>query len=250
MAGAPSVEEEQKPKEVPPMVTQVVEVVEDDMVALSEVPSEESDTMEANATSAEESHPESQEGSVSSAETQAARVGTEEPARKSLVEELYTTRREPAVMPEISMHKGNGKKPILVWAIVTIIVAITTGGILFAVSKKGTHMPTLFARPTPTPTPATVDKSTFDIKVLNGGGTPGAASKMKSFLEGKGYKVVSTGNTDSYTFDTTEIHGKPTMTDAIANLKADLKDTYSLGTVAADLDASASADIEVIVGKE
>jgi hypothetical protein len=39
------------------------------------------------------------------------------------------------------------------------------------------------------------------------------------------------------------------MKDAIANLQADLKDTYTLGTVSADLTASASADVEVIVGK-
>jgi hypothetical protein len=72
---------------------------------------------------------------------------------------------------------------------------------------------------------------------------------MKTFLEDKGYKVGSTGNTDEYTYTTTEIHGKTAMKDAIANLEADLKDTYTLGTVAADLTASASADVQVIVGK-
>jgi hypothetical protein len=95
-----------------------------------------------------------------------------------------------------------------------------------------------------------VDKTSFEIRVLNGGGTAGAAGKMKTLLEDKGYKVSGTGNTDSYTYDSTEIHGKTNMTDAIANLKADLKDSYTLGTVSADLDASASADVQVIVGKE
>jgi hypothetical protein len=114
---------------------------------------------------------------------------------------------------------------------------------------RSTPTPTATAAATPTPTLATVDKTSFEIKVINGGGTAGAAGKMRTFLEDKGYTVASTGNTDEYTYTTTEIHGKTTMKDAIANLQADLKDTYTLGTVAADLAASASADVEVIVGK-
>jgi hypothetical protein len=39
------------------------------------------------------------------------------------------------------------------------------------------------------------------------------------------------------------------MKDAIANIQADLSSTYTIGTVAADLPASASADVQVIVGK-
>lgn len=114
---------------------------------------------------------------------------------------------------------------------------------------RPTPTPTATPTPAPTPTPVAIDKTSFEIKVLNGGGTPGAAGKMKTFLEEKGYTVASTGNTDEYTYTTTEIHGKTTMKDAIANLEADLKDTYTLGTVAADITASASADVEVIVGK-
>jgi hypothetical protein len=225
-----------------PPVTQVVEVIEEEIIPIptqfQEVPPAEEPVQE------EQKPTEEQE---------------ETPTRKSMVEELYTTSKKPDIMPEISMHRKSSKKPIMVWAIVTIIVAVLTGGILFAVSKKSS-MSSIFARPTPTPTPApaatptptpaTIDKSSVGIQVLNGGGTPGAAGKMKSFLEDKGYKVTATGNTSDYTYDTTEIHGKPTMKDAIANLKADLKDSYSLGTVTADLAASDSADVQVIVGKE
>lgn len=182
----------------------------------------------------------------------------EEEIRKEKVEELYQEAKESTVMPEISVHKGRPITSIVVWAIVTIFVALLTGGIMFALAKK-TSPVKLFARPsptptpaptaTPTPTPAAIDKASVEIKVLNGGGTPGAASKMKSYLEEKGYTVAGTGNTDEYTYTTTEIHGKTTMKDAIANLQADLADTYTLGTVAADLSASASADVQVIVGK-
>ncbi len=234
---------EEKPvEEVRPPVTQVVEVVEED----TSVPAV-SESVE------EEILPELSENVVQE-EPQ------EPPTRKSMVEELYTTERKPSIMPEISMHRNGSKKSFMVWAIVTSIVALLTGGILFVVSRKGTSMPSLFVRPTPTPTPAptptptptpaTIDKTSFGIQVLNGGGAAGAAGKMKTFLEGKGYKVSGTGNTADYTYDTTEIHGKSTMTDALASLRLDLKDSYTLGTVAADLSASTSADVQVIVGKE
>lgn len=229
-------EENVIPEEKRPPVTQVVEVVEDETPQESpmEVPQVEEPPI---------TEPPKEE----QAET-----------TKSMVEQLYSTERQPSVMPEISAHHRDGKKPFMVWAIVTIVVALLTGGILYSVSKKSS-VSSFFARPTPTPTPAptatptpapaTIDKSTFSVQVLNGGGTVGAAGKMKSFLEGKGYKVSGTGNTDQYTYDTTEIHGKANMTDAVANLKMDLKDSYTLGTVAADLSASASADVQVIVGK-
>jgi len=226
-----------------PVVTQVVEVVEE------EIPVGEPEA----AASVQEEAPAPEEPEVSEKEPTAESV-----TRKEKVEELYQQVKEPSVMPEISVHKNKPITSIFVWAIVTIFVALLTGGILFAAAKK-TSPVSLFARPTPTPTAtpiatptptlATIDKTSFEIQVLNGGGTAGAAGKMKTFLEEKGYKVASTGNTDEYTYTTTEIHGKTTMKDAIANLQADLAGTYTMGTVAADLSASASAAAEVIVGK-
>ena len=213
-----------------PVVTQVVEVVEE------EIPVAEPESVQ-------QSEPEF----------------TEEPVTtKEKVEELYQGVKESNVMPEISVHKNKPISSLFVWAIVTILVALLTGGILFAAAKKTSPMhlfaqptptPTAAPLPTPTPTPKAIDKTSFKIQVLNGGGTPGAASKMKSALEDKGYTVSGTGNTDDYTYTTTEIHGKPTMTDAIANIQADLSGTYTIGTAAADLPASSSADIQVIVGK-
>ena len=220
-----------------PPVTQVVEVVVEEK--------EPADTMPAAVQ--EETPPPTDEIQM-----------TESDIRKEKVEELYQEAKDPSVMPEISVHRNQPAKSLFVWAIVTIIVAIATGGILFAAAKKTSPMklfarptptPTSIPTPTPTPTPPTIDKTSFEIKVLNGGGTPGAASKMKTFLEDKGYTVSSTGNTNEYSYTATEIHGKATMTDAIANLQADLTGTYTVGTVAADLTSSASADVEVIVGK-
>ncbi len=228
-----------EPEEVRAPVTQVVEVVEEEIVAPVSLPTPEPAPEETPPVPDEEPTPESE-------------------IRKEKVEELYQEAKESHVMPEISVHKNKPAASLFVWAIVTILVALLTGGILYAAAKKTSPL-TLFARPTPTPTatptptptptPATIDKTSFEISVLNGGGTPGAAGKMKTFLEEKGYTVASTGNTADYTYTETEIHGKETMKDAVANLEADLKDTYTLGTVATDLPASASADVEIIVGK-
>jgi len=235
--------EETRVEDRPP-VTQVVEVIEEDVIQL---PSEPAPVEE----------PPVQEPIKEEVQPEPA---VEEPTHKSMVEELYSAQEQPSVMPEISMHHKSGKKPFMVWAIVTIIVALLTGSILFAVTKKGggsmhslfahpTPTPVPTATPTPTPTPVAVDKTSFTIQVLNGGGTAGAATKMKTFLTGKGYKVSATGNTPNYTYTATEIHGKTNMTNAVTNLQADLKDTYTLGAVDTNLDASASADVQVIVGK-
>lgn len=221
----------------PPVVTQVVEVVEEEIPVAA---SNEMQSVQAEPVSKEEvTNPESE-------------------STKSRVEELYQKKPESSVMPEISVEKKKPATSILVWAVVTILVALVTGGILFTIAKKGSSGTIFFhPKPTPTPTvvptatpmPAQVDKTSFKIQVLNGGGTPGAASKMKTFLEDKGYTVSGTGNTDEYTYTETEIHGKSAMKDATTALQADLTGTYTVGTVAADLSSSASADVQVIVGK-
>jgi hypothetical protein len=96
------------------------------------------------------------------------------------------------------------------------------------------------AKPTPTlaptPTVATPNRADITIEVLNGGGVPGAAGKMKTFLEDKGYKVGSTANADAYTFDETEIDVKPGKEAYLKLLQADLASDYTVGTSTATLD--------------
>lgn len=180
--------------------------------------------------------------------------------KKEMVDELYAQDRGgPSVMPEISMHKRNRAKPIVIWAVITLVVALVSGAILF-MGTKPNALTTMLAGPTPTPTatptpvatptPEEIDKSAISIQVLNGGGTPGAAGKMKALLEEKGYTVSDTGNTDEYTYDTTEIHVKASASAALAHLEADLKEDYVLGTTAADLADDSDYDAQVIVGKE
>lgn len=237
----------------PRQVTQVVEVIEETF----DVPEETTAETIKEAPPVEEMMPEP----MPTPEMESVETPMEEPEkRKEMVEELYTQRREPEMMPEISMHRDSSSKPLIVWAIVTIVVAILTGSVLFAISKKSVQLPSFMVKPTPTSTPlptptptstpAPVDRETLKIQVLNGGGVTGAASKMKKTLEDKGYTVSGTGNTDEYTYETTEIHTKPEAAGAIDLISADLKDSYTVGTTAADLPESSSYDVQVIVGKK
>lgn len=247
---------EDVPVETPRQVTQVVEVVEE---TFDVPPSEASVEPTQEAPPREETMPEP--ATQPEPQKEVMETPIEQPEkRKVMVEELYTQRREPEMMPEISMHRDSSTKPLIVWAVVTIVVAILTGTVLFAVSKKSVHFPSFLVKPTPTPTPlptptptptpAPVDKKTLKVQVLNGGGVTGAASKMKKALEDKGYTVSGTGNTDEYTYETTEIHTKAASSGAIDMISTDLKDSYTLGTSSADLADSSSYDVQVIVGKK
>jgi len=88
------------------------------------------------------------------------------------------------------------------------------------------------------------------VSVINGGGTPGAGSKMKTFLEEKGYTVVSVGNAEEYTYTDTEILVKSGKDEFATLLADDLKADYVLGTSSATVEESADYDAQVIVGKE
>lgn len=101
--------------------------------------------------------------------------------------------------------------------------------------------------PTATPPPANLDKSKLDIKVLNGSGTAGAASKMKDTLEKLGYTVTSTGNADNYNYAQTEIHVSSDQKQYLDTLKKDLSSDYTIST--ADTNYSGTG-AEVIVGKQ
>ena len=91
-------------------------------------------------------------------------------------------------------------------------------------------------------------RSSLKIEVLNGNGIPGTASEATTFLEGKGYKVISTGNADNYNYTKTELRLKKSRENYRELLTKDLSNRYTVisGTV---LEESSSADVQVIVSK-
>jgi hypothetical protein len=254
-----SLEESIKEEERKPAVTQVVEVVED------EAPLEESVTTVAEAPAAQAPQAPLEEES-SSVDTSEESLSEEDPSvdekRKELVDELFQKKSSPVapVAPEISMHTKKPTKPAWLWAIGMITMCLVVGGALLLFSGKVGSLPAIVVVPTPTSTPtpeatptptqAALDRASLKIQVLNGGGTPGAATKMKKALEDKGYTVTDTGNASSYTYDETEILVKKDKEAYIALLEEDLKGSYTLGASAATVEDDEPYDAQVIVGKE
>lgn len=112
----------------------------------------------------------------------------------------------------------------------------------------------IFTSPTPSPTEGTgganLNKSEPKIRVLNGSGTAGVASVVKNLLEGKGYAVSAIGNADSFDFERTVLRFKASFKKFEQVLTADLSDNYSVTSSADELEATDSADIEIIVGSK
>lgn len=107
------------------------------------------------------------------------------------------------------------------------------------------------ATATPTPTPAatpTVDKSTFKIKVLNGGGVSGAADKAKAVLEAAGFKVEATGNAKSFSYASTIVYYVAGKEDNAQQVLDALKDKYQAEKV--ENNVASGYDALVVIGKK
>lgn len=178
--------------------------------------------------------------------------------------------------------KENGSKKLFV-IIGVIILILSIGGAIFAINgsnkeEEVTPTPTLAPTeeitpteeetPTPstteTPTPSKkvsptpskakttdasgLDRSTLSVTVQNGGGVPGAGSKMSTILKDLGYNVLSAGNADNFDYEKTVIQVKSTKKEFLDLLKKDLSGSYTIGTTSATLTGS-SADAIIIVGK-
>ncbi len=176
---------------------------------------------------------------------------------KNGVESLFV-KSQSGVNPEITVVGKRGPS-LSVWVGAMLGVALAIGVSLILLVRGPSTLPFLSAKPTLTPaptvtptpsSPVTVVRGDIKVRVINGGGTPGAGGKMKTFLESKGYTVTSVANADTYTYTTTEISVKSGKADYAKLLADDLKADYSLGTASAVVAESASYDAEVIVGKE
>lgn len=176
-----------------------------------------------------------------------------EKEKEEIVEELFKPTTEAPILPDITVHEKKFNPKALIWILIMLLSAGLISFILLGATKK---LPKLgISKPEPTPTvlptstPVPPKREELTIEVVNGGGTPGAGSKMKKFLEEKGYQVESVSNAEEYTFETTEIQVKPGKEAYLALLAEDLKADYTLGSSSANLASESSADARVIVGK-
>ncbi|MEK7532835.1 MAG: LytR C-terminal domain-containing protein [Patescibacteria group bacterium] len=249
-------EKEEDVKE--PTVRQVVEVVEDSTVseAMDTIKKDAEEIEEAVETIEEEVQEERSVANTSqSTSTPSTREEVAGDSQKS-VESIFE-KSNTGVHPEITVVGKRGPS-LGVWVGAMLGVALAIGVSLVLLIRGPSTLPFMAAQPTPTPeptaiptpSPATVSRIDIKVRVTNGGGTPGAGSKMKTFLEGKGYTVASVANADAYTYTQTEISVKSDKAAYKSLLTDDLKADYSLGTASAVITESAPYDAEVIVGKE
>ncbi len=170
--------------------------------------------------------------------------------------------QSPIAGTPIYQESSQGKNAKWLWLLIILIII---GGLIFAFIKgigpfaqlRGSKQE---ASPTPTPessfvsspTPeatsgANIDKASAKIRILNGSGKAGAASSVKDFLEGKGYKVTVVGNASKYDFEKTVLRFKSAFKSFESTLSSDMSSKYSVET-GDPLEASDSADIEVTLG--
>jgi hypothetical protein len=84
------------------------------------------------------------------------------------------------------------------------------------------------------------------VQILNGNGTVGLASKARKVFETNGYKVVSTGNADVFTYESSQVIAPEKLQDgakAIAQL-------LGCGTVVVSRNTGTGDAVTVILGKD
>lgn len=253
-------EEVTKATETQPPVRQVVEVVDDEQVpeAIDTI-KKDAEEIEEVAAEIEESV-EKEKSDVEEVTAQAAPPTMKEEVsedREASVESLFAKATSPQMPPEITVV-GKPDRSIGVWVGAMIGIVLAIGVSLVLIVKKPVKLSFFAPKPTPTPTAAplptatptpNVNRKDIKIAVLNGGGVVGAGSKMKAFLEGKGYTVASVGNAPAYTYDQTTINAKSGKDAYVSLLESDLSSDYTLASATGTVADSASYDIQVIVGK-
>lgn len=180
--------------------------------------------------------------------------------KKTLFTQPITHSQQPITMATTRESRGFRIPKELILFIV--IFAVTFG--LFFVIAKGrgggvtlpfvagpTQTPTpepTVAPPTPTPT-VEVDRKTVKVRVLNGTGVAGQANGVKSILESKGYIGVTTGNADTYNYTQSVVQTKKEKAFLEGVILEDIKASIASAQTS-ELEASDSADVVIIIGKD
>ena len=103
---------------------------------------------------------------------------------------------------------GNGHLKFFIGLGIFLIILVVSGGIVLSqrafrqqremIQSPAAAIPTSAPTPAATPTPV-LNRGDLTVRVLNGSGKRGAAGELAKFLEGLGYSVSITGNTNLQT---------------------------------------------------
>jgi outer membrane biosynthesis protein TonB len=151
--------------------------------------------------------------------------------------------------------KKNGMNPLVILIPGVLLLGALLGGIYFyqksikTTDGEPSPTPSVQTSTKPSATPSSqVDLTKYTVAVQNGSGIAGEAGKVKTLLEGAGFKVGTTGNAPSYDFEETIIKTKSTVDKAyLDKLTETLKGSYKVGDNET-LPESSKDDVIVIVG--
>lgn len=114
----------------------------------------------------------------------------------------------------------------LAWLLIAAVVILL---VIFVIGLVRVYLPSTQPAPveptptpiptaTPTPTPTLPDLSQFEVRVLNGSGVSGAAAKLATLLEEKGFTIESRGNAAQSDLTETEIRVKADVPESVIQL--------------------------------
>lgn len=169
------------------------------------------------------------------------------------------------VSPAPIYQESQDKNAKWLWLLIFLIII---GALAFAffrgIGPFGAISPfikgTSFSSPSPSPvaisspsakespSSAELDRSEVSVRVLNGSGVSGAAASARDILEKLGWSVDSIGNADADDYEATKVRAKADFSDLADLMASDLSSDFDASTSSDELEASDSADIEVIVG--
>lgn len=153
-----------------------------------------------------------------------------------------TSRLEIKSSPPIIIHKS----PVKIILIIPVLILLF---FLFFKKNKTEIIPVSVTIPTPTAVP-TINLATIKIKVLNGSGISGEATKVVNLLAKNNLSVGQTGNASNFDFTQTSIQTKSTISNEITNLIIkSLGNDFTATTSSEKVDSTNPFDIIITTGK-
>lgn len=170
---------------------------------------------------------------------------------------IHEITQEENIFVPIPQTKSDGINAL--WVIIPgiFILGALLGGVVYyqkSASEISITPPTPIATPVLTPTPIAtpepeVNLSKYKIKVLNGSGISGEASRVKALLEKAGFTVSSTGNATNYNYIKSVIQAKSEVEKEFINkLTEALSENYQVDAKAEPVNTSSPDEVVVIIG--
>lgn len=164
----------------------------------------------------------------------------------------------PEPVKDVEPIKVKKTPSIALWIIIPgiFLLGAILGGIVFyqrGVNSSDTEITTPTAIPTSTPgatasPSATIDLTKYTISIFNGSGIAGEASKAKTLLTEKGFKIGTTANAATYDYTKTIIKAKSTVEPAfVTALSTTLGKTYVVDATQT-LSTSSAESIQIVIG--